>query len=302
MDRAERASLVAREYEGLEARICAWAESTAGVRGALVLGSRARTDHPADEWADLDVLVVTSDARSLIDDRSWLTTIGRPRMSFVEGAGGDDAPELRVMFEGGYDVDFACMSPERIRAMAETDPRTTAIALGRGARVLVDKDGVLGAALESLPPDASGPSLPQPDQRAFDQVCSDFWYHCVWTAKHLARGEVWWAKGCCDGYLKQLLRQVLEWEALAEGRDPWFRGRFLEEWADPDALASLGRAFARYDPGEIWQALDATMDIFAEQARRVATLFDLVPGEAAEVHARDLVERIRTTGSFVDQV
>jgi predicted nucleotidyltransferase len=27
------------------------------IRAAVVIGSRARVDHPADEWSDLDVLI-----------------------------------------------------------------------------------------------------------------------------------------------------------------------------------------------------------------------------------------------------
>ena len=143
MDRVERADAVGREYRRLEERVLAWATGDDDVRGAVVLGSRAREDHPADEWADLDVVVATDAAQRLVTDRTWLKTIGEPWMSFVEGAAGADSPELRVMFAGGFDVDFACMSLDRLRTASDADPQMVAIAFGRGCRILVDKDGLL---------------------------------------------------------------------------------------------------------------------------------------------------------------
>ena len=73
-------------------------------------------------------------------------------------------------------------------------------------------------------------------------IVNDFWFHTVWTAKHLRRGELWWAKSCCDGYLKNLLLRMLEFHARATKGpdfDTWMSGRFLETWADPRAVAAL---------------------------------------------------------------
>lgn len=41
-------------YERLIEKLAAWVQTRLGVRAAMVLGSRARVDHPADEWSDLD--------------------------------------------------------------------------------------------------------------------------------------------------------------------------------------------------------------------------------------------------------
>jgi len=65
---------IAQAYERLIARFVAWAQEQDDVRAAVVIGSRARTDHPADEWADLDVLIATTDPQRLLatpDSVSW---------------------------------------------------------------------------------------------------------------------------------------------------------------------------------------------------------------------------------------
>lgn len=293
------AAAVAKEYARLEERARAWATDADDVRAAIVLGSRTRDDHPADEFADLDIVVVVADGTRPWAEPVWLASIGEVWISFVEGTADGSAPELRVLFAGGFDVDFAFMTVERVIGLVEDDGGAAATAFGRGQRVLVDKDGLA----ERMVAAASRPTEEAPstsaDPSAFDEVCSDFWYHAVWTAKHLRRGELWWAKGCCDGLLKERLRRVLEWQALAEGRDPWFRGRFLDEWADPDIVAGLHKAFARYDENEVWEALFLTMDLFADAARRTADELDLAYDETAEAHARELVGRLHATGSFL---
>ena len=296
MSQSARVTVIAAGYAELEERAAAWASAEPAVRAAIVLGSRARDDHPADEWADLDMVVLVDEVGELTTDRRWLDSIGEPLISFVEDAAGTEQPELRVLFAGGFDVDFAFMSRTAIERMIEHDPRAVAIAFGRGNRVLVDKDRVAASVIAAGEGADADARTPRPDEHAFGEVCADFWYHTVWTAKHLRRGELWWAKSCCDGYLKHLLRIMLEWEAAAEERDPWFRGRFFEEWADPDTVAGLRSAFARYDAPEVWTALARTMDLFAGAGRRTATVLDREYPADNERHARALVQELRPPG------
>ena len=88
-----------------------------------------------------------------------------------------------------------------------------------------------------LPP----PAAALPDEAAFRELAHDFWYHALWTAKKLRRGEVYTALLCLDGYLKVRLVVLLGWHARAvdPSVDTWHAGRFLERWADPGALAAL---------------------------------------------------------------
>jgi hypothetical protein len=70
-------------------------------------------------------------------------------------------------------------------------------------------------------------------------VVSDFWYHALWSAKHLRQGELWWAKEA------RMLFMVIE---RFEGNDmlPVYRrvrdeGRglpeglkYLSSWIEPN--------------------------------------------------------------------
>jgi aminoglycoside 6-adenylyltransferase len=284
---------ISQRYEQLIHNFVLWALRREDIRLAFVLGSRARTDHPADEWSDLDIAMVTQDIRPYIDQADWITSIGKPWLTFIEATGDGKSYERRVLFEGGLDVDFAMMPLAMLKTMLENgvDPGTADV-FRRGVRVLLDKDNLLPYSGKY----ASTWKPPEPPSEAeFLQVVNDFWYHAVWSAKHVRRGELWWGKSGCDDKLKYLLQQMLEWHARANhgpDYDTWLRGRFLEEWADPRVLQQLPNAFAHYDEADIWRALAVTMDLFRWMSIETANLLGYsYPTDGAD-YATELVSRI----------
>jgi aminoglycoside 6-adenylyltransferase len=279
-------------YERLITRFARWAESQSNVRAAIVIGSRARVDHAADAWADLDVIIVADDSEPLVRDGGWLREVGECSLDFIETSPAG-IPERRALFAGGLDADFALVSTSAVRAALDSgETAALALAVGRGMRVLIDRDGlaVRLAALKA-PPSSTQP----PAAEEFANTVADFWYHAVWTAKHLRRGELWWAKGGCDGHLKGLLQQMLEWHARAKlgpGHDTWFRGRFLEEWADPQAVSELRHAFAHYDVKDAWRALGVTMDLFSRIAPETAAALGFAYNRGGEEAAVQIVRQL----------
>jgi aminoglycoside 6-adenylyltransferase len=279
------------KYEKLIENFLSWSRQNKNIRAAVVIGSRARTDdHPADEWSDLDLLLVADDPRPFWEGTDWLREIETPWITFIEPTPGDSGYERRVLFEGGLDVDFALAAVRDVRAMAGHElPPVIADIFRRGVRVILDKDGLMDGVGNAKPETAR---MPLPEESEFLNRVNDFWYHTVWTAKHLRRGELWWANSCCDMYLKELLRQMMEWHARATrgaGTDTWMRGRFLEEWADPKAVAALPKVFARYEAEDIWQALQATMDVFHGLAAETAGLLKYPYPADGEEKVRGLV-------------
>jgi aminoglycoside 6-adenylyltransferase len=250
-------------FDDLIVRHTHWAEATPDVRGMLILGSRARTDHPADEWSDLDLLVFAHNPEQFIHSSEWAVSLAPVWLTFVERTGDGKSWERRTLYKGGLDVDVALNPAEWLDGMVQGMPPDYADVVRRGVRVLVDKDGQL-AQIQQMPlPDT--PHFQQPTEQEFLNATSDFWYHTLWSVKHLRRGELWWAKSCVDMHLKGLLQRMLECHAHAtrgDAHDTWLRGRFLEEWADPRAVEQLRFAFARYDANDIADALKATMELY----------------------------------------
>lgn len=284
---------IAQAYETLIRRFTDWAEAEDNVRAAFIFGSRARSDHPADAWSDLDLLLLCRDAEPIWASTDWLDEIGNAWITFLEPTPDHQGFERRVLFEGGVDVDFVPTHAAGFVQMAKSGfPPDLADMIHRGIRILVDKDGIA----ELVDPErVTAPPYTPPTESEFLNLVNDFWYHTVWTAKHLRRGELWWAKSCCDCYLKDRLRQLLAWHARAtQGHttETWLRGRFLEEWADPRATLALTQAFAHYNEDDVWRALRATMMLFSWLARETAEHSGYRYPSRGEAHARDLVETL----------
>jgi aminoglycoside 6-adenylyltransferase len=268
----------------LAAAVADWAAERPDVRALLLVGSQARAGTPADRWSDLDLVFLLDDPAPYIEDASWVEGFGRPSVTFLE-ATLDGHWERRVLYESGEDVDFVLFPAAVLERLEESE--NAAALLRRGYRVLLDRID-LTERLETmvLRPAVEAP----PTQHDLTELASDFWYHALWTAKKLRRGEVFTALGCLDAYMKARLVTLMAWHARAvdPSVDTWHEGRFLERWADPGALAALERAYAHYDVRDVARGLWETIDLFQGLEEETAPKLGL----AVELDHPDLRRRI----------
>jgi aminoglycoside 6-adenylyltransferase len=275
---SEMNALSVREsYEQIIQRFCEWAENRADIRASFVLGSRARVDHPADDWADLDLVIVTTDPKYYVTTGDWINVFGRPLLTFVEPTTIAEEKERRVLFEGMLDVDFAILPQQKALAFLQAAKNPEGFiqlsnVFGRGIRILVDKDQIV-TKLQTMMVSMEKPVSERPTQQRFLDAVNDFLYHAVFTAKHLRRGELWWTIMCLDCGLQDRMKTMIESHALAMHewkRDVWFRGRFLEEWAGSEVTNELRKGFAHYDREDAKQALMASISLFSRIAYETA--------------------------------
>ena len=223
--------------------------------------------------------MVTQNPQYYVNTAEWTARMGKPLLTFVEltAAGGQE--ERRVLYEGMLDVDYAIFPTRIIEQLLNARSKTTeetaltvANALGRGIRVIVDKDR-LAEKFRTVISGKEQPKLQPPTHEEFIRIVSDFLYHCVWTTKHLMRGELWWTLTCLNCHLAILQLRMTEWQAHAthgENYDTWFRGRFLETWASPAVITGLRNSFAHYDENDACTALEASMNLFRQTAMLTA--------------------------------
>jgi molybdopterin-guanine dinucleotide biosynthesis protein A len=260
----------------IEAAISDWALERKDVHAAVVAGSRARADTPADRWSDLDVFLLVDDVEPYIADGAWVAEFGRPVLTFVEPTPVGVTRERRVLFETGEDVDLPLVPLSALDRIELARP-----VLARDYRVLVDKIDLASRLAAVAAVAARVEPAAAPGQRELTELTSDFWYHALWAARKLRRGEVYTAISCLDGYLKARVVTLLEWHARAidPSVDTWHDGRFLERWADPGALSALERAYSHYDLRDVARALWETIDLFQsveeETARRLGLTVEL---------------------------
>jgi aminoglycoside 6-adenylyltransferase len=259
-----------RSLQQIEAAFTTWAQANDDIRAAFVVGSQARTDHPADRWADLDIILFARYVERYQKTMDWIETLARVWIA-LDGRTVAGDPERMVLFEDGVQVDFVLHSdavlqqiPQMLASGAVPDT------VRRGTRVLVDKDG----ALTQLPPPARLPAQQPPDAATFREALDHFWFSAVYCAKQLRRGELWMSQNSSYGIL-----QMVEWHARTVhgwDYDTWHGGKFIAEWADADVYADLRKVFAHLDREDGWQALQARLALFHRLAQQVAAQEGLV--------------------------
>ena len=255
--------------------VARWAAERPDVRAAVLLGSQARVDAPADAASDVDVALFVDRPAAYLDDTAWIDHFGDPLLGFREPTAVGGFEERRVLFRDGLEVDFAVV-PAAVAA--EIPPEADAV-FARGFRVLY-ADGISFPGREPSSIETAAPT-----QARFDQLVNDFWYHLLWSAKKLWRGEVLVAKQACDGLLTGLLVELARWRS--EESDTWHGTRFFERWAGDDLVQALGPTFARYDAGDVARALRAKAELFAKVEDEVAARHGLVvPEDRPEVLRR----------------
>jgi len=256
-------------YPQLEQHFAEWALTQSAIRAVIVVGSRARSDHPADEWSDLDLIVFASDATSYLNDDAWLNTFGDVQVAASSSFGANDREWIALYADGSkLDVAFLSIDPaadSTLQAMLDVFPYP--VVLQRGVRVLLAKTD---APAELRLPKIDAPQ--PPTQAEFMALINRMWLDASKTAKLIRRNDLWRAKQLCDSELKGHLLTILEWHAALQQdkRDIWYDGRFLSEWADRGALAHLPDTFAAYSAEDLRRALRATLDLFRRLARAVS--------------------------------
>jgi aminoglycoside 6-adenylyltransferase len=258
-----------RPVEELLRKVVDWTSTQPDIVAVLNQGSRARTDHPADEWADLDLIIFTTNKKKYLETSDWLENFGKTIVTHLERTAVGDELERRAIFEGGVDVDFSIISKEQLGKDMENPSPQDFDMIRRGVIVLFDRTGTIQANLSKLSSTAT-PVRSPPSRDELDRLVNDFLYHLYWTAKKLRRGELWIAKACCDSYMKRQLLTMIEWNTLASrgwGTDIWFNGRYLEEWIEPPTKRALQGTFAHYEYTDIKKALFATADLFLKLSK-----------------------------------
>jgi aminoglycoside 6-adenylyltransferase len=300
----------------LEDRVLAWGKSRKDVRAVMVIGSRARTDHPADEWADVDFAITVKDPQKYMANRRWLADIGETSCCYPDP--NPAGATLHTLFRTGIYADFGFIPTGTIRQATTLVPwirrlspvldripghplsgvrdqiEETGEYYRRGYRVLLDKDDVADKFFALFPP-TTDPAHP-PSSEEFSGVLNEFWFAVAWTAKHLRRGEIWWTiYGGWDLRLHPLLLRIIEWHAKALSGldvDTWDEGRFLEEWADPKVVAALKGTYPDHDADATWDALFATMKLFRSIATETTERFGFDYLSRADEDVSNMVKRL----------
>lgn len=304
-DRFDPSGMIRTVRDSL-AKITRFLKLQEDIHYAIVIGSQARKVRPADEWSDIDIVIVTSDPERYLQDSSWLEGIGiPPRITFVEKAASGGTVERRALFSNGVAVDFSIFPFNCLGEVEESDQVQEEFVkvLRRGVIIIKDEGEMISSFVKQLQSSGRMDQVPgshEVSEQEFSQSASDFFFHFVWTNRKLNRGELWSAKTCLDCYMKSLLIQMVEWHAKAENSeeyDVWHSGRFIEQWADRSIIAEFHKIFAHYDYHDIESALHSTVRLYARIAKEVAHHYEFNYPKDIESFAWEQVGKTPGKGS-----
>ncbi len=260
------------------------------IKTGIVIGSRARTEHPADEYSDVDIVLLVEDIEFFIESDEWLNGFGKYHISFTEDSIAD-GKERRILFDNALDVDFIFIQANDIDRI-EKDTYVTEM-IGRSYRILFDKIGfeaVLQRMVSSLKP------YMLPSESDFKNTACNFWFHTIWAAKKVLRGELWVAKNCVDGYMKNMLLKMIEIYSHAVNSltyNTWHSGRFVEQWAEPWIVEEFSEIYAVYSDIDILRALFKTIELYRKLAVETAKRLKYKYPYEAERYALNYLDNIK---------
>lgn len=266
-----------------------WATGQDDIRTLLVVGSMARSEMPADEWSDIDVVIVSEEPEKYLRNADWLLPIGNYILTFLETTAVGGGKERRVMFEGGVDVDFSVFPASIFKGMLEVEEIKEV--LSRGVKILLDKDGEVQELLSNL---AYTPPAVKPSVEEWDNEVHDFFYHVIWSVKKLRRGELFVAKSCMDNYLQRQLRTMLRWHAAGcrgEEYETWHKTRFMEKWGDPSFIQRWEKTYSLLEKEGMAKALLAALDLYRDMAKETAQFLNLPYPDEADKGTLSLLEK-----------
>jgi aminoglycoside 6-adenylyltransferase len=253
------------EYDETIDEIVAWSEQDSNVEGAIVIGSQVRDELRADEWSDLDVMVLANDPYLLLDEATWMDRFGTPVCVFVEV---DELPFAtwdwcvkRALYDDHRAVDFSILPYDKLDEVLSVNRGI----MSKGYRVLYDSvPGLLGskirAVIEAI--EETAPGIP-----AEKELCNDvnnLLFHVIWAFKKIRKGELWVAVRCINTYIRDLLLQLIECHNASVTKKSsvvMYSGRFLEDRTDGEILGLLKHCFAKYDEQDAIDTLGHLIDV-----------------------------------------
>lgn len=251
-------------YADIKNKLCELAEKDEDIRAVIAIGSYTRKDSPADQFSDLDLIIVTTVPESWYSGE-YPAKLGEVGISFIEPTLGGGA-ERRCIYGADRDVDMIIFTPEQF-GKALTDGVAEWV-MDRGYELLCDKEDYTIWIPRYVSKKVSREVMSADE---FVNLVNDFYFHNIWAYKKLKRGEMWSAVMCINGYLKERLLKIIEqYHMCIYDCDVWHDGRFLDRWADPYVVEDLEECFARYYYPDCVSALEATHLLFARLARELA--------------------------------
>ncbi len=122
-----------------------WAASQDNIEAVALVGSYAKGTAKPD--SDIDLVIITNDPKSLLENDLWLQNFGQIKEIKNEDWG--LVQSRRVFYDNGIEVEFGITTPNWAK-IDPVDPGTKQVILN-GLKILYDENNILQSLLGTLP-------------------------------------------------------------------------------------------------------------------------------------------------------
>jgi predicted nucleotidyltransferase len=266
-----------REHEAVLDRFVALCSADARIVAAFLGGSHARGE--ADEFSDLDLCLITTDAAydEVVSGRqAIIEQLGKPL--FLEDFGLDGI--VFFILADGTEAELFFRRVSDLGALRDVGP----------FRVLLDKEGILA--------DAEFP-MAEPDRdeqvEELTHVVEWFWHDLSHLIAALGRGHLWWAHGQLEmlrAYCVNLVRIEHGVEAQEEAYEK------LDQAISTTQLSDLRESFVPMDRAGMLRAAATIVNFFRERAPAVAAAYGVTYPAELEALMCDRLDRLARGGTL----
>lgn len=273
-------------YIDIKNRIIEYADQDEDMKAVIVIGSSTREEVKADEYSDLDLIIVSENVNRWYSGE-YPNLLGDVKISFIEPTLGG-GKERRCIYDEDRDVDMIIFTQSQFEEALKSG--VASWVMNRGYDVLYD---AIAIEKEIEIYVKKGHSNPDITAEEFENMLNDFYFHNIWASKKLLRGELWSAKMCVDAYLKNYLLRAIELYCYETAKkDVWHDGRFIDKWAGEEISNELRNCFAHYEKEDVLNALKATNILFEELTRKIAVEKGYIYPDKAAKCAGTYLEKI----------
>lgn len=254
----------ASKYDKTVDKIIAWSEQDHNIESVIIIGSQIRKEKPADEWSDLDLMVLTNESQILLHDNNWLNQFGIPVCTFIEETVLSFVKwnwiVKRVLFDDNRDIDFSILPYDQIDDVLAINKAI----ISKGYQVIYDsKKPVVNQKIQSLLKNRKNTESQMPFQTELCNDINDILYHVVWIYKKIQRKELFVAVTTINSHINNLLLKLIEILNKSETSNSnsiTYEGRFLEERTDRAILNQFQYCFCKYDEEDAVETLSWILD------------------------------------------
>jgi aminoglycoside 6-adenylyltransferase len=244
------------------------ANSDERIRGVMLMGSRADSSVPKDQYQDYDIGFAVTDMKPFYNNPTWIEeTFGKPLImqmpETLRGADNDGNFFYLMIFPDGVRIDLSFIFEE----MTDWD--------GEPAVVLLDKDNGNGF-FPAITINEKYWNIKPPTALDYRSACSNFWWCLNNVAKGIMRDELSFVKASINNDVRSNLNEIINWYIgvqygfeVSTGKD----GKYFKKFLSTELYAQYTESYSDSNYENIWKAVDTMCEMFSPLALSVAEHF-----------------------------